>query len=102
MEKQEKIEEEKIENTQTTDQEITELRREIELLKSLFYKDKFSNLDIFRGKVQFKSGITITDIDDIEKTGGTAPIADGAHQLTTASGYYITITTKNGIITNLT
>jgi len=82
--------------------EIDKLKAEIKELKESLYKDEYSDLKIFRKKAKFSSDITIENIDDIAKTGGTEPIADGAHQLTTAAGYYITITTKNGIITNLT
>jgi hypothetical protein len=79
------------------------LKREVENLKALFYKDNYSNLEVFRKKVEFKANIKIADIDAITKTGGTATIADGNHAVSIpVGGGTITIVTKNGLITNIT
>lgn len=85
----------------TNEEKISQLEKDVAELKQLISKDEYSNLKIFRKQVQFKSDVNFDNINKITLTAQTAPIADGAHQLTTASGYYITITTKNGIITNL-
>lgn len=79
------------------------LKREVEELKSLFYKDNFTNLQIFRKQVEFKSDITIANIDSITKTSGVAPISDDNHVVNIPDGGgSITITTKNGIVTAIT
>lgn len=76
------------------------LKRELQDLKNLFFKDNFSDLEIFRKKVQFNAGL---DIKLIDKTADTAPIADGNHAVSIpVGGGTITIATKNGIITNIT
>jgi hypothetical protein len=86
--------------TEELQTKIEKLERELNELKGLFYKDSYSNLEIFRKKVQFKGGIAITDI---EETGGTAPIADGDHVVTIPDGGgNITIVTINGIVTSIT
>jgi len=85
----------------TNEEKISQLEKDVAELKQLISKDEYSNLKIFRKQVQFKSDVNFDNINKVTLTGGTAPIADGVYQLTTASGYYIKITTKNGIITNL-
>lgn len=40
--------------------EIDQLKQELETLKSLFYKDNYTDLQVFRKKVQFKSNLTFT------------------------------------------
>lgn len=46
-----------------TEQEMTikiqQLEKELNDLKGLFFKDNFSDLDIFRKKVEFKSDVTL-------------------------------------------
>jgi hypothetical protein len=84
----------------TNEEEIAQLKIDIEELKRLLYKDNFSNLEIFRKKVEFKANVDLDNINKITKTGGTAPIADGSTIVNIgALGGSITITTKNGIIT---
>lgn len=83
-------------------EQINRLQRELNDLKGLFYKDNYSNLEVFRKKVEFKSDVTIENIS-VNKTGGTNVIADDNHAVVIgAGGGTITITTKNGIITNIT
>lgn len=96
-------------------QEFNNLKKEVADLKALFFKDSYSNLEVFKKKVLFKSSVemagsisitdsaSIADVDSITTTGGTAVIADGNHSKSIPdAGGTITITTKNGIITNIT
>jgi len=81
-------------------QDFNNLKKEVETLKSLFYKDNYSNLEVFRKQVQFLADM---DIKTISKTNGIAPIADGNHTVNIGEGGgSITITSKNGIITAIT
>jgi hypothetical protein len=84
-------------------QEFQNLKKEVADLKSLFYKDNYSDLEVFRKKVEFKSDVKLANIDTLTKTGGTNVIADGNTTINIgAGGGSITITTKNGIITAIT
>jgi len=94
--------------TDDTQEKINKLEREINELKSLFYKDNYSNLQVFRKKTELKGDATIskaniTDLNDLTTTGGTAVIADGQHDVVIGvGGGTIHITTKNGVITAIT
>ena len=65
----------------TTEEQIAQLRLELEELKSLFYKDNFSALQIFRKDVQFlgKVGFGLTPIS--QQAVITTPTAPGATYL---------------------
>ena len=83
--------------------EIHQLRKELDDLKGLFFKDNYSNLEVFRKKVQFKADVDLNNLNDLISTGGTAVIADGNHVVAIPDGGgNITIVTKNGIITSIT
>jgi hypothetical protein len=86
--------------------QVQDLQDKVYHLNDLFFRiffiDKavFQNPAYFNGKTYFKGD---TDITKIIKTAGTAPIADGSKVVTIpVGGGSITITTKNGIITNIT
>ena len=80
--------------------QIDNLTKELQDLKNLYFKDNFSNLEVFRKQVQFKANVDLDNINKITKTGGTAVIADGNHTKNIgAGGGSITITSKNGVIT---
>ena len=90
-------------------EQVNKLERELNELKSLFYKDNYSNLQVFKKDIEFKGNVNvskltiedadITDISDLDTTGGTAVIADGTATFNTGSHTTISITTKNGIVT---
>ena len=80
--------------------QIDKLTKELQDLKNLYFKDNFSDLEIFRKKVQFRADVDLDNINKITKTGGTDVIADGNHTINIgADGGSITITSKNGVIT---
>lgn len=89
--------------------QIERLERELNNLKSLFYKDNYSNLQVFKKNVEFKGDVSlndliiadadITNISDLDKTGGTNVVADSTYTFNIASHTIISISTKNGIIT---
>jgi len=82
---------------------VDKLERELNELKMLFYKDNYSNLEVFRKQIQFKADIDMANINKITKTAGTAPIVDGNKTINIGDGGgSITISTKNGIITAIT
>ena len=82
--------------------QVNKLTQELETLKRLFYKDSYSDLEVFRKQVQFKANVDMGNINTITKTGGTDPIGDGGHTVSIpVGGGSVTITTKNGIITNI-
>jgi hypothetical protein len=86
--------------------EIAELRREVELLRNLYYTDNFTSKQIFRKKIEFKQPVdltigTVADITKIIATGGTAPKADGTYTFDKTTDTTLAITIKNGIITGL-
>jgi len=90
-----------------TKNEIAQLRREIELLKEMFWKDNFIDKQIFRKNIEFKQPVdlsigTIADITDILKTGGVAPKVDGTVTFDKTTDTTIAITTINGIVTAIT
>ena len=90
-----------------TKNEMAQLRREVELLRDLFFKDNFPEKQIFRKKVHFKGDATIdnsvltsVEITEITGTSGVAPITNGLHTVSIpVGGGDIKITTVNGIIT---
>jgi hypothetical protein len=43
-------------------QQFNELKKEVEELKSFVHKDEYSDLKIFRKKVQFKSDVKLANI----------------------------------------
>ena len=89
-----------------------QLKRRVDELEKLFFKDNFSDLEIFRKKVQFKSDVTMdaltlasltaTNLVSLTKTGGTNVIADNTYTFNTGSHTQIAISTKNGVITAIT
>lgn len=60
-------------------QQFNDLKKEVETLKQLFYKDNYSDLEVFRKKVLFKSDATFSG-----KFGlyGTLPISQQTTALT--------------------
>lgn len=94
--------------------QFNNLKIELEELKSFVYKDKFSNLEIFRKQVEFLATCifkgtvdlsigTLSDVTTISKTGGIAPISNGGHSVSIpAGGGSFNINTLNGIITSIT
>jgi hypothetical protein len=88
--------------------QFDKLKQEIDNLKQLLLKDEYSNLKVFRKQVEFKNDIIVTKVDisninDLNQTGGTAVIADGNHTVNIGvGGGSITIVTKNGIVTSIT
>lgn len=62
-------------------QQVNKLEQEVETLKKLFYKDNYSDLEVFTKKVQFKSDVNLGSSVGISKdkvgfyTKASAPIA---------------------------
>jgi len=97
--------------------QFNNLKREVAELKDLFYKDKYSDLEVFRKKVQFKSDVNlgssvgiqtdklgfygIADAPIIQQATFTAPSGGAVQdaQARTAIGAIKTILTNLGITT---
>ena len=58
---------------------ITDLKKEVETLKSLFYQNNYSDLQVFTKKVQFKSNVGFYNTAPVAQQATiTAPTAPGA------------------------
>jgi hypothetical protein len=84
-----------------------QLKRRVDELEKLFFKDNFTDLEIFRKKVEFKSGVdmeslTLTDLASLTKSNGANVIADNVYTFNTGSNTQLSITTKNGVIIAIT
>lgn len=62
--------------------EIAQLKLQVETLKQLFYKDNYSDLEVFRKKVQFNSDVLLKGKFGVY---GTAPVAQQTTALTPVS-----------------
>jgi len=76
-----------------TKNDINQLRRDFEDFKALMLKDEYSTYKIFRKKCVFLQSVNLTGDDN--------PIADGTYTFDKTTDTTIAITTKNGIITNI-
>jgi len=80
--------------------EVKRLSNELQNLKNLYYKDNFSDLQIFRKKVKFSGDVGLYGVDPVARAGAiTTPSGGGTvdAEARTAIGSIITAIKNIGI-----